>query len=318
MIGGDADKSFDPTGLSEEEVQILEAEGSDEESSAPEEVAPEAPKAETPKPKPHEDPNRPKDFVPVQALREARNELKETQKRLREFEGFQREIAAKLLAERQSQAQPEPELPPNPDENPFQTLKWVQQQLLQQQEQAKLMEQQTQQQLQEQERMNAFRTEVAQEFDEAAAEDTDLQEAFQYLQGAFKYEYDNVYARTGIPFEQYQADTILNHSIFARNSGVPIAEYVRNLAVARGWSPGVLRNNAAAVAAAGQKPTMPAAQRIEKIAQAQDRNASLGKSSGTDGGEITLETLSKMSGSQLEKFAAKNPQIFEKLTGIPA
>jgi hypothetical protein len=317
MTGGDADKSFDPTGLSEEEVQILEAEGSDEESIQAEEVAPEAPKAETVKPKPHEDPNRPKDFVPIQALRETRNELKAAQARLKEFEGFQREIAAKLLAER-SAPQAEPEGPPDADQNPFQALKWTQEQILKQQKAAEEQQQLTRQQQEEQERVHAFRVEVAQEFDEHAAEDPDLQEAFQYLQGAFKYEYDNVFSRTGIPFEQFQADTILNHSIFARQNGVPISEYVRNLAVARGWSPGVLRNSAAAVAATGGKPGMPAAQKIEKIAQAQDRNASLGKSSGTDGGEVTLETLSKMSGSQLEKFAAKNPQIFEKLTGIPA
>jgi len=317
MNGGDADKAFDSTGLSEEEVKILESEGSDEESIAPEEVAAEAPKAETAKPKPHENPDRPKDYVPIQALREARNELKETQKRLKEFESFQREIAAKLLAERQAQAEPESDNPPNPDENPFQTLKWVQQQLVKQQEQAKQQEQLTLQQQQEEQRLNEFRMDVAREFDEAAAEDEDLQESFQYLQGFFKHEYDTVYARTGIPFEKYQADTILNHSIFARNSGVTIAEYVRNLAVARGWSPGVLRNNAAAVAAASKGPT-PATERIEKIAQAQDRNASLGKSSGTDGGEISLETLSKMSGSQLEKFVAKHPDLIHKLTGIPA
>lgn len=317
MNGGDGDKSFDPTGLSEDEVKILEAEGSDEDSIQAEEVAPEAPKAEAAKPKPHEDPNRPKDYVPIQALREARNELKEKTARLKEFEAFQREIAAKLLAER-SAPQAEPEGPPDADKNPFEALKWTQEQLLKRQQAEAEQAEQARQYQEEQERTNAFRMEVAQEFDESAAEDPDLQEAFQYLQGAFKYEYDNVFARTGIPFERFQADTILNHSIFARQNGVPIAEYVRNLAVARGWSPGVLRNSAAAVAATGGKPGMPAAQKIEKIAQAQDLNASLGKSSGTDGGEITLETLSKMSGAQLERLAAKDPKLFEKLTGIPA
>jgi hypothetical protein len=324
-VGNTPKQDFDPTGLSPEEIALLN--GGENEEAADEDSG-EVVSEETTGPgedtaEEEESPSSgkpPKGFVPHAALHQTRLELKEAKEQLQRFQEFQRDIATKL-AEARAQAQqpqqqeaPQPEEIPDENEDPMALLAWAKKELLARKEQ-----EQRQQQMSEQERrIQEFSADVAREFDTQAAADPDAQESFQFLQAALQHEWKTVHAPLRkISFEDFQRKMILDHSAYARQNRIPIANYVKNLAAARGWSPGLLKKlqeqqqQAPADDGALEKQIA----QVEKVAKAQSTNVSLGKSSSGDS-ELTLASLAKMSGAELEKLAEKNPALFEKLTGI--
>lgn len=322
--GAPAPQDFDPTGLSDDELKIISGgEGGDEEDtdedSSEEQfkaVSGEDTGEEGERPiNPAADPNRKPGFVPHAALHQTRLELKAAQEQLKKFQDLQAQITQTLLAERQKKVEPEEQKeagPPDENENPFEALRWATQKL----RELEAKEAQQKQMTEQEQQIYNFRMDVAREFDESAKSEPEVSDAFQYLQAALKYEYDNVFAQTGIPYEKYQQDVITEHSMFARRNNIPIAKYVRSLATARGWSPELRAQLTKQNGKTGEKSLEAEIAKIEKVAKAQDTNVSLGKASGAGEPEVTLESLARMTGDQLEKLVEKNPKLFERLTGI--
>jgi hypothetical protein len=320
-----ASQDFDPTGLSPEEVAMLNGGDEDENSEdqgeivSEETTGPEDGEVQTEEGESTGKP--PKGFVPHAALHQTRLQLKEANERLQEYQRFQQEIASKLASaaaqqqapqKQQVEQQEDPNAIPNEDEDPMGFIKWAKKQLLDRQEQ----DQRVRQMSEQEQRIQEFRVDVAREFDTQAAADPDAQEGFSFLQAALKHEWDTVHAPIGkVPFEQFQSAIIMQHAQYARANRIPIAKYVKNLAAARGWQPGLLAQLQQKHATPSNDGLSKQMEQVEKVAKAQNVNVSLGKSSSGDS-ELTLESLAKMSGAQLEKLAAKNPALFEKLTGI--
>ena len=266
------------------------------------------------KPDPANDPQRPDGYVPYQALRDSRNELKQMQEQNQQLRGLIEQINERLFAK----PEPEPEEPKDFLTDPegaygqaMKTIETLSQRLanLEQGEQQKV------QQTQQQKQIHDFRMDVAREYEEQAAGDPEINDAWDFMDMAITREYQSAYADSGINLTDYKQRITNSQAQYARKNGIPVGQHVKNLARARGWSEGMMANfRAEQNGEVRRNPQLE--QKAQRLAQAQRTNKSLG-GSGTGGDpEVTLETLGKMSGPQLERFVAMNPKLVEKLTGI--
>lgn len=328
MTDSNQNRDFDPEGLTEDEIAILE--GKDVENPVtdipPEPEKETEAKAETDLEKdnaedgdepvnPAANPDRPDGYVPHQALKAEREKARKAEQELAENRRLVAQIAEKLAEQRsQVNQQAEPEAPamPSADEDPIGAIQYLMKKLegVEQQSQA-------QQEAQAQEQAwTRFEQDVNREFSQAAQSDPDVAEAMQFLNHAIALEYQKVYANSGVPWQQFQRDMIRQHSAYARNNGIPIGEYIKHVAESRFWRPGILKN-AQQQPQAGNPDMAKASAKIDAIAAAQDANKTLGKGTSGGGGEITLETLANMSGEELEILAGRNPELFAKF-GVSA
>lgn len=321
---------YDPEGLSEDEIAILDG-GEDEgpeETPAPEAEQPEV-SAETPPEtakeapegtkNPAADPARPDGFVPLQALKAEREKAKALETELAEFRNWQRQIAERLTAARQEQAQPEEPQVPDWDNDPFARMQHVEKRL-DKYEEARKQEAQAKEQ---ENQWVQFERDVEREFNETAQTDPDLPDAWAFINHALQHEFRTIHSRTGIEWKDFQRQSIRNHMAYARQNRIPIGEYVKTIAQTRMWRPGLMREMQAKAQQGQQQPAQAqrpannaATAKIDALAKAQETNKTLGKGTSGGGGEMTLESLEAMSGAELEKFAARNPELFERLTGI--
>lgn len=306
-------KEYDATGLSSDEIAILE--GTETETAVeetpkaaenPDTGTIEAEKAETDGDNPAADPTRPDKFVPYQALKAERERAKELEKRADEAMKWQRAIAEKLAEARanpQQQEQPKEHVP-NRDEDPIGYIEYMDKRLAAIEQERQQIEQQNTVERQWQE----FEQDVNREITQAMAEEPTYGEAMEFVNRALAFEWQKLYQHTGLPLEQYARDIKRQHAAYARQNRIPIAQYVRNVAEARGYVPGILSQKAEAA-----QPDNAAAAKIDAIADAQSKNRTLGKNSSGIKSDFTLEDLASMSGAELERFAAKNPELFDRI-----
>lgn len=251
----------------------------------------------------------PKGFVPHQALHSEREEHKQTKQERDDLRAWQREIVERLS---QQQQQPEPaeqqeqvvEFDPN---DPIGMIKSVHDTLAKMQQSAAERQQTEAQNTERRNHLDLARS----QYQEAAKTDPTMVEAYNAVKQSFAAEM-RAYGYSEPQIAQQLAQTEYQHIAFALGNGRNVAQYMKELAQARGWKPSAqpapdpeTERKAKADEAAGK---------IDKIASAQDANKTLSKG-GAGEGEVTLETLAKMSGEELERFAQKNPDLFAELAG---
>jgi hypothetical protein len=243
----------------------------------------------------------PAGYVPNAALREARDELKNTREQLRQMQGWQAEIAQKL-AEQRSQAEPAAPEIPNAETDPVESIAWTQKQVQEMQQAQMEREQQWQQQYQQQQQTQAVFNEANTEFLQASQSDPDLQAAYDHARASYAQEVQMLGtppAQVQQALDNFAIGFATNYVNNAKRNGVTITDYVKSIAKARGWQPASSEQNKAE-------------ETIERQAKAQSAAQTLSKS-GTGSGETTLQDLAGMSGEELEAFALQNPELFARL-----
>lgn len=315
-----ANEDFDPQGLSEDEIALLKDEGVETEEDKPSEEeaqedeeekaadASDEAKSETPADR------APPGFVPNQALQQARKEAQGYRDELRELRQLQNQIATKLAEQKNQSQQAEQPQPsqPNEEEDPIATIKWLKDQLLEQQQTAERTQQEQAQQQQANQQFQAMFNEVDMEFNQAAETDPSVNDAFEFAKQSYSRELDALgYAPQEKDGQllQFIYGFAQNYAQTGRARGLSIGDYVKGIAASRGWNPEAQTS--------GDNEQKSADQEIEQQKKALAAGKTLSRG-GAGNGETTLEDLAKMDGAELEKFAGKNPELFAKLTGMPA
>jgi hypothetical protein len=279
-------------------------------------LAPAKPGAETkakddpePEPEPAKEPvkaaEEPK-LVDVRAVQEARAETRATKQQMAILEARVNDI----LAARNAPAQPEKpaEAIPDPETDPMGALRWAKEQI------AALAEARTKEtaertaQQQQQAAWKETVDKVSAEYETAVAADPTIPEAYNKLRESQGKEF----LAMGLTIPQAKAELDKmeqQHIAYAASKNIPIGDYIKNLALARGWQPG-------AVAAAA--PAAPAKTDIAAVAAAQQRHQSL---SDAPGGEIVApldaKALANMTDKQFKAWMGKkgNEEKLDEILG---
>jgi len=242
-------------------------------------------------------------MVDVRALQEARNESRELKQQVsvltRRWDEF--------LTAQQQPKEPEKPNSPDPKQNPFDALNYLyQKDQARDQETAEQTRQRAQAE-QQQTEITRIYNEADAEFTEASAADPSVTDAWKALTGSYAREYQALgYAPQDI--QQQLHDSIIQHAVYARQAGRPIADYIKSLATARGWQP------QAAPSPEGPKPKTD----IAAVASAQQRHQSLSDAPGGEGiAPLDAKALGRMSDKDFKSWLAKrgNEQKFEEIMG---
>lgn len=250
--------------------------------------------------------------VDIRALQEARAETREARQRATVLE--QRWDA--LLAAQAKPAAPEqPAKPQMPgDDDPMGQLQWLKSQMLERQEREQQTEQQTTQQRQEEAAFQQAYQKVDADFTTAETADPSLRLAYNALRESQGKEL----LALGYTIPQAKAEldrAERQHVMFVASRGLEIGTYIKNLAAARGWSPGAPAAAQQAAPAAGAQPAKPD---LAAVAEAQQRHQSL---SDAPGGEMVppldAKALARMSDGQFKAWMSKkgNEQRFDEIMG---
>lgn len=170
-------------------------------------------------------------------------------------------------------------------------------------------EQQAAQMTRQQQEQQQLEQSLINEYNETLQEDPALDDAVNYIVAGIEREYDTLgYSNSGISKQDYVKNTVFQHSVYARQTGTPVGQYLRNFASARGWS-----EANAPTEGGSQKAPSAAEKRVADLQQAQKRTRTLSRGASGDSGELTLETLDRMSPAELESFYAKHSDVVDKL-----
>lgn len=260
-----------------------------------------AAEAEPAKSEPAKPADEPK-MVDVRALQEARAEAREARERAAVMEQRWNDFLA-------TQNKPKVEEPAIPkwDDDPVTAGQWTQDQLLaMRQEQADRQREQEEatRQSQEQERILG---EAAAEFQASAQSDPSVKEAYEALVGSFRREAEFYPGMTPQQRQAYMTQTEMQHIAYARQNRIPLNEYIKGLASARGWNP-------QPATAAPQ----PAKTDLASVAAAQQRHQSLSDAPGGDApAPLDAKALAKMSDKDFKAWIAKkgNESKFDEIMG---
>lgn len=283
------------------ESEIAEINGAEDEASSDTEVEEKAePQEESAK----EQAKPPDGYVPHGALHAEREQHKQTRSELARLRQAQEVIAERLKAMPQA-SEPEKALP-SPDD-PIARLNQLYDWMEEQRTAGVQQQQQNQQQQARQETLDAADL----EYRNAVASDASVETAYNALLESFNREY-SVYNLPPQEAQKQMQAAVIEHVEYAQANGIPIGDYIKSLATARGWAPD--NPTPSGPKSERQNKIKEAGSKIDKIAAAQDTHKTLSSGDGGEG-EVTFETLSKMSGEALEQFAAQNPDLFDQLTG---
>lgn len=264
---------------------------------------------------PASDPNRPDGFVPLAALKESRANAKRLEEEVRQFRQYATEINQKLAAQQQVQQPNQNELP-NKDEDPFGYTDGKLSSLEERLAAFEKHQQQSQQAQQVERQWQQLEQSAANEFNAQAAEDPEYNDAGQFVEAALQHEWQHLYSNR-VPYEQYKQMVYRQNIQYARQNQIPIGEWIKQLATTRGWHPGLRAEyEARQKQEQTQQPdekVKAAEEKIDKLAQAQAANMTLGKGASGGSGEPSLASIAKMSGEELERLASTNPELFNKI-----
>lgn len=312
-------------GLSAEEQAYFDTRG----ESVPEqkaEPAPEEAPAETPEPaaepdaEPESEPeaaeepdDKPtgKSPVPLAALTKTRNELKEAKKAREDAERRAAILEDRwnmvLAAQQQPQEQKtEPPAIPDPETDPIGALKWMREQVSGITAKSAEQEKQQREGQQRQEAWNRTVATVSKAFNDAAAEDPTVNEAYQAIFASAAGEMKAM--GLSDPEIKAQLTQLENqHISFIASRNLDIPAYVKGLAGARGWKP----------AEPPKKDEPKPEEQIDKLAKNVEESTSLSAANGAAPTTLSAQAIADMSPSDFEAWYSKpdNQKKFRRLAG---
>lgn len=306
------ERDFDPEGLTESEIAILEGES---DSATPDveeveaastqdggniELGEEATASEA-KESANPAESAPQGYVPNQALREARDEIKRIRQEQQERDA---KIIERLAQFKEGKPEAEPETPAQEipgDDDPIGQISYLKEQLAQLQDGMQEREQAQRQAFETQQAAIAQFDQAAQVFDKAVSLNPAVGEAGESIQSGLRSELQRL-GWSGQQLEQQVNQHLLQMAQGAPKDPESMVDYVQRYARFYGWE---------GVKAKAEAPT--AAQAVEGLASKVDRNKRI--TGGTGNANVTLDDINAMSGAELEAFVDKNPDIFASLTG---
>ncbi|GJE29800.1 hypothetical protein [Methylobacterium organophilum] len=245
-------------------------------------------------------------------LAELRERFARGDERLRVLtEAMQKAPAAAAGAQPQAQAAPEPEKVPDPNEDIFGYVAYLQKELTALRSgQQQMTEAQTRaaedatRAAEERQVLDHYRADVQR----LAQAEPAFVEAYGFLVNGRVAELKHFGLSDEEAVKAAQADEMaLIHA--ARQRGVSPAQHVYDMAKLRGFAP------KPAAAAAPVAPAETPAEKAARVAAGQAAAKSLSSAGGAPAGEITLEMLAAMSEEEFDAFQAKNPAKVRKLMG---
>lgn len=252
-------------------------------------AATEAPEAQAAAPEPKaEEPK----TVDLRALQEARSEAREARQRAAVLEQRWNDFLSGQNTTRPEQ--PAPQQPQMPgDEDPMGQLQWLKEQAIARQEREAAAERQTVEQTREQQETQRAIDIAQQQYLAAEAADPTVPQAYAALQASFARELQAL-GYTPQQIQQQYRQTEAGYIRHAVARGIPIGDFIKGLATARGWTP------QAAQAVPQKQPDMAA------LAETQQRHMSL---SDAPGGEapvkLDAKAIAKMTDKQFKAFMSR-------------
>lgn len=243
-------------------------------------------------------PERPDGYVPKQALDQARNEYREELKREKEArersEARFQQVVDRIWG---NEPEPDPDAYTGPADDPLARLAWLDQREHQRIDQQRQAQQQTAQQTQQQTEWNEAFSKVNGDYLTAREADPTVDEAYSALRDSFTRELQALgwgrdpagMAREGQRLEAW-------HVMNAHKQGIPIGDYLKALAGARGWKPApkTEQQQADAQQQAQRDPATGQFARAQQIAESQERNASLSQAPGAPVKRMSAKELAQM------------------------
>lgn len=248
-------------------------------------------------------PERPEGYVPKQALDEARNSYREELRREREARESSERRAQQILDRfyaDNGMAPEDPDVYSGPADDPLAKLQWLEERETRRIQAERQQRQQQEQQTQQQAAFNEVVNRVRGEYQAAAKANPEVEGAYMALFDSFERE---------LKAMGYRPDQITEglrrieseHIVWASQMGVPIGDYLINLAQARGWQPGQSKpagsegNGSANGQAPARDPdTGKFVQETQRIAESQERNASLSQAPGAPVKRQTWKEVAQM------------------------
>lgn len=200
-------------------------------------------------------------------------------------------------------AEAKPDAIPDPDTDPMGAVRWAREQILARQQQDADAERQRQEAEQQQQASARMLQEANDEFAAAETGDPTVRQAYDALIASFQAE-AQAYRMTPQQMQSYLQQTEFQHIAYARQSGIPLADYVKSLATARGWRP-----ESASSAQVDQ-------QQIEtNKADAQRKAKTLSNGGGAPGvsDSLTADDILGMSDKEFDALIAKYGSVAEAL-----
>lgn len=242
-------------------------------------------------------------MVDVRALQEARAEAREARERAAVMEQRWNDF----LAVQNKPKEAEKPAIPNGDDDPIHTVKWTQQQVIEMREAAERRDREDKEAREAFANERALVADAGAEFAEAAKVDPALQQAYDALVRSFQAE-ATLYRVPPHEIQQHLARTELQHIAFARQNRIPLADYIKGAAQARGWQAAA----AVAAPAPAQKTDLAA------VAAAQQRHQSLSDAPGGDApAPLDAKALAKMSDKEFKAWMSRkgNDAKFDEIMG---
>lgn len=247
--------------------------------------------------------------VDVRAVQEARAEnrqLKDEYKRLQERTD---QLLQHFMRQNGQSAQQEPQQPEIPDEDtdPLAVVTWLKNHVLTERQQREAEQQRQQIAVQQQQQFQAMFAEVDNEYRHAVAADPTVEQAYNHALQSYANEMDVLGlhpVQKQQQIQQYLNSFITNYAQMARTRGISVADYVKNVAKARGW-------------ADTQQRATP--DNVRRIAEQQERHMSLSDASGGEAPKpLDAKTLASMPESQFRKLMSdpSRARMVDEIMGI--
>lgn len=298
----------------EEELNSVSNIGNEPDDDIPldnDDPAPEPLKAEAEPAKSDADPNKPKEepkTVDLRALQEARNEAREAKQSQRVLEQRLNDVLAMMQRGNAPERQ-EPTKPSVPGaDDPLARLNWTADQLVAMQREQQERDREEQRRAQEEQEYQQIQSRVAAEFEAASQADPSLPTLYNGLRESMGKEL------MALGYTQQQAIQYLNQTErsyvqYSYQTGIPVADLIRNVAAARGVAAQV-----AQAQQGGQKSQIDP----KALAASQQRHMSL---SDAPGGEappaLDAKALARMSDKEFKAWMSQkgNEAKFDQIMG---
>ena len=245
--------------------------------------------------------NRPEGYVTKGERDRIASELHQERQQRAAAEDRFAKMVERYYKENAPQKPTEEDWGPDPDVDPVGALKWQREQIKARAEAERNWQQQTQQRTQQEQGFQRAHAEVNRFFNAKVAEKPELKTLYDGLLDSYGKEYEALgYARESIPAAiEQQERQIIN---WAYQNNVPIDQVVERLAASRGVAaqPGQPQQEQKRDPATGQ--FVSEAEKAAKIAQSQERNASLGSAPGAPVKKMTAAELAKMPEEEMWRY----------------
>lgn len=249
--------------------------------------------------------------VDLRALQEARAETREARKQAAVLEQRWNDFLAGQTAPKPAAQEPVKPAPMPGDDDPVGQLAWLKQREIDRSTGEETRQRETQAQTQERQENERVYGVAQQQFAEASKTDPTVAQAFDAIKRSFGAELSAM-GFTGPELQRQYDITEAQYIRYAVSKNIPIGQYVKALAAARGWVPGAAPAPGAGAGGGAAQPD------LTKLAESQERHRSL---SDVTGGQATApldaKALAKMSDKQFKDWMSKrgNEAKFNQIMG---